>query len=109
MRRSSSGGKTGPADLVPEAALGLRALSAPDGESCRQDLGQTRGEDFRLGALDGVRQANEFGVSPLGIHDGIAGSRVAVARLADGARVDQVPESRLEGQGTAGDDPWRGV
>src|SRR5262249_3902626 len=67
-----------------------RADSPPHSEPLREYLRQSRVDDFRLGVVDPISRPEQFD-APLGrVDDRIRGARIAVARLADGARIDQV-------------------
>ena len=67
-----------------------RGSSAADGEAGGGALGKAGFADLALGARDVVLDAAQFDGVRRHVVDGVGGARVAVARLADGADVDEV-------------------
>src|SRR6267142_165126 len=70
--------------------------SAPMRESIGQSARQSRGEDLRGRRRVIIEDATDRHRAGLAVPDRVAGARIAVARLADTAHVDEVPAAVVE-------------
>jgi hypothetical protein len=86
-RRSRSGIGAQSSPITPGASEG--AGSAAHGQAQGQRSWQSGGHNPALGELDVVGHAAVREEALCAVPDGVGGARIAVARLADGAGIDQ--------------------
>src|SRR6185503_16454811 len=92
------GGKPRPTTPWP-LAVGSWKRSTPHRQPLREDVRQPRAHDLRLRGADVVLDAHERQRACHGVEEAEGGARVAVARLPDGAAVDEVSRVAVGGNG----------